>query len=108
LPPRRSAKFPQFFLDPDSSWAFPGFYVFEAEVDNNPGGSVVFGHYAVDQRTGDVWEGVVCKEYTSSKLQQAQRVIRRRIGLTDAEYGRLRRPGPFCLESRQGTTGRQR
>ena len=71
------------------------FYVFEATWDN-PGGSVVFGAYAVDRVTGDVWDAVVCREFTSEALGKIQRAIRKRIGLSDKDYARLKRLGPMC------------
>jgi hypothetical protein len=90
-----NAKLPRLVLDPNSTASFPGFFIIEAELDN-PQGSVIFNHYAVDRRTGDVWGAVICKEYVSQKLRKAQRSLRHRIGLSDERYRSLRRPGPFC------------
>ena len=52
--------------------------------------------FFVDADTGDVWSDIVCKEYTSPSLKKLQQTIRKRIGLTDQEYHKLRKPGPKC------------
>jgi len=74
---------------------YPNFYFFEA-MWHNPGKSAVIGNYAVDSRTGDVWNAVVCKEMKSAALRAKQKKIRKRIGLSDEEYGRIKKPGPMC------------
>jgi hypothetical protein len=51
---------------------------------------------AVDVQTGDVWDGDVCREYKSAALTQLKRTIRKRIGLSQQEYWKLKRVGPMC------------
>ena len=74
---------------------FPGFYEIHATWDN-PGGGNSVGRYAVAEATGDVWDSVMCGRFTSPALLKAQEVLRKRIGLTEAEYRKLRKPGPGC------------
>lgn len=75
---------------------YPRFRVFEAIWAGLPKGSVNVGFYAVDPLTADVWDGVVCQEITSPKLQQIQRRIRHRLGLSASRYRRMRVLGPEC------------
>jgi hypothetical protein len=56
----------------------------------------LIGHFAVDPSTGDVWDAIVCREYTSQPLRKLQQTIRKRIGLTAEEYQKLKKPGPMC------------
>jgi hypothetical protein len=76
--------------------ALPDFYNLEAhDVDVN-GNYASLGSFAVDSRTADLWYSVVCWELKSPGLRRLQEVIRRRIGLTEGGYRKLRRPGPRC------------
>ena len=77
---------------------FPYFRYFEANWDN-PIGSVVVGFVAIDLRTGDAWNPVLCdEEYRSTKLRKLQIRIRKGMGLSDRRYAYLRqtRRGPLC------------
>jgi hypothetical protein len=73
----------------------PDFYFFLASRDN-PGGSGTVGHFVVHRLTGDVWDGVVCAEHKTAALVKLQVSIRKKLGLRDADYPKLRRKGPFC------------
>jgi hypothetical protein len=64
------------------------------EPRSEKGGSVQ--HLAIDKVTADVWSGVVCEEKTSKSLRKLQREMRRRLGVTDADYKKQRRSGPMC------------
>lgn len=55
-----------------------------------------FQYYAVGRRTGDVWSAVFCEPIARHALSRLQAALRKRIGLTNAEYERLKRPGPLC------------
>jgi hypothetical protein len=74
---------------------YPRFQIYQATWDNI-GGSVNAGFYALDPMTLDIWNGVICEEIKSPKLASIQRKIRARIGLSNAEYRRLRVTGPEC------------
>lgn len=75
---------------------FPDFYAFEIIWDNpDPDGSTVVDDVAIDPATGDVWRRGVCR-VQSPALAKSQAAVRKRIGLSDAEYQKLRRPGPPC------------
>jgi hypothetical protein len=71
---------------------YPFFQFFQA-VPDPPDGRI---HYAVDLRTGEVWDGPVCEKLTSPSMKKLQNAIRNRIGLTADEYRRIGRPGPYC------------
>lgn len=85
------------FQYPDGT-RFPAFYFFEAELGVSPGplGVLDVHYYAVDRQTGDVWNAVICELITSSSLTKAQVALRRRIGLIDAEYRKIKKLGPLC------------
>ena len=65
-------------------------------VSRGPVGGLNARYYAVDRKTGDVWNSVICRQITSRALKNIQLAIRKRIGLTDEEYHKLQRPGPMC------------
>lgn len=94
--PQGATKLPRFGLDYYKDDHFRDFYFFEATADHPGPGSGVLGHYGVDPRTGNVWDGVVCRELTSPSLRKLQQTVRTRIRLTEKEYRKLRRPGPMC------------
>jgi hypothetical protein len=71
---------------------YPGFQFFQA-VPDPPSGRI---HYPVDLRTGEVWDEASCEKLTSPSLKKLQNAIRNCIDLTDEEYRKIGRPGPFC------------
>jgi hypothetical protein len=75
---------------------FQDFFFIHAEWENKPGGHAPIGHFAVERTTGDVWDWVKCGRFSSPSLTQAQQALRNRIGLSDSEYLKIRKPGPFC------------
>ena len=79
------------YHNPDAS----DFYGFQA-LNADPGKPANLGFFEVDPQAGDLWSGVVCQQFTSPPLLRLQRTTRQRIGLTDEEYRKARRPGPFC------------
>jgi len=91
-----ATRLPGFRVELMSKSIDPTFYFFEARWANPKPASVIVGHYAVDPNTGDVWDGVVCSEFTSPLLRRLQVSIRRRLGITDDKYRVLRRKGPMC------------
>jgi hypothetical protein len=72
---------------------FQDFYFIHAEWGKPP---VAIGHYAVERSTGEVWDWVRCGQFHSPSLTEAQQVLRKRIGLSDAEYQHIKKSGPFC------------
>jgi hypothetical protein len=88
-------KLPKLGVDENKNPYFPTFYHFEITWDN-PAGSVVVDHYAVDPRTGDVWSDIVCRMIKSQSLKKLQRTMRKQIGLRTGDYIKLKRPGPMC------------
>ncbi len=87
-------KLPKFGLDISPKSICMGFYTIEATWENPKPGSGVVGHVIVDMRTGDVWDPFTCKQFLYTGLTQLQRRIRNRIGLSNAEYRRLKRRPP--------------
>jgi hypothetical protein len=86
-----------------SDFGYRGFHFFQAEegvasanLEDPTLGVLQVGYYAVDRNTADIWDAGFCQEISSPSLTQLQAVIRKHIGLTDTEYRKLRKPGPFC------------
>jgi len=84
-------------------FGYKGFYFFQAEeghasanLEGPTLGVLQVGYYAVDRKTADIWDAGLCQEISSPSLAQLQVVLRKHVGLTDTEYRRLRKPGPFC------------
>lgn len=75
---------------------FPGFEAFRGLSNANPDGGSTVGFIDVDQRTGDTWYDVSCFRITNPVLRRAQRRLRRRLGLEERIYRKIRRPGPYC------------
>jgi hypothetical protein len=74
---------------------FPQLFLFEG-LWPNPTGSPHIGSWAVDPQTGDLWDANVCVEYRSSGVESLQRRLRKRIGLTEDGYKKLKQRPPMC------------
>ena len=76
---------------------YPSFFVTQVLWAGPPdGGSCVVGFLALDPKTADVWDGNVCEEIKSPKLQRLQQRIRAHMGLNEQSYKKLRVSGPEC------------
>ncbi len=75
---------------------FRDFYFIHAEWENPPKGHVPIGHFAVERTTGDVWDWVKCGRFNSPSLTAAQQLLRNRLGLSESDYQKIRKSGPFC------------
>ena len=73
----------------------PEFYFFDGVWDN-PHGSVIQGHYAVNPWTGDIWDPIACTHVTSPAAKRLQESIRKRFRLGKDEYLKLRAEKPAC------------
>jgi hypothetical protein len=93
--PEATRRLPGYELD-NNAVNEPRQFYFAQVIRDNPHGSVVWGNLAVDVATGDLWDGVVCRSYASKSVRAVQREVRKAIGLTDAEYKKIKRPGPGC------------
>lgn len=82
-------------IDPYEDAYSPDFYYFFV-WHPVPEGSGTVGQFAVDPMTGDVWNGVLCEEYTTAALSRLQISVRKQLGLSDKDYRRLKRLGPTC------------
>jgi hypothetical protein len=84
-------KLPRFGFD---RYNHAGYAYFEAWTSVGQGTA---GHYAIDPRTGDMWDGVSeCGEITSPEIRRLQRILRKQLGLNPAEYRAIKRRGPMC------------
>jgi hypothetical protein len=93
--PEATKHLPGYELD-DSAGYDPARFYFIEVIWDNPRGSVVWGNYVVDKTTGDLWSAVICQKYSSKRINAVQQEIRKEIGLTNAAYKHIRRPGPMC------------
>ena len=93
--PDATKHLPGYGLDDFAGYDPGRFYFIEVNWDN-PGGSVVWGSFAVDKTTGDLWSAVICEKYSSRRIRAMQQEIRKRIGLSDAMYKQIKRSGPIC------------
>ena len=86
---------------------FPQFYFYYVTWPN-PVGSPHIGTWAVDPATADVWDADACIEYRSATLTKFQALLRKRIGLTERAYMRLKQRPPMCESDEKVTisTGR--
>jgi hypothetical protein len=98
--PSWALKRPPVSIGDGSNAYLPNFYSFSAYGPTNPVGSSTIGHFLVDLKTGDVWDGVVCQEYRSPALTKLQISIRKQLKLSEAGYRRLRHPSPYCDDSK--------
>jgi hypothetical protein len=64
---------------------------------NNPNGSAIVGHFAVNRATGDVWRLVLCTRVESAALRRLQQTLRKRIGLGSEEFHKLESEAPCEL-----------
>jgi hypothetical protein len=100
-------KVPPLAVEKSGDMGYKEFYFFMADMGSLPCHPCVrrglkgvyvgnFQYYAVDRRTGDVWSSTICERIATRALTRLQVALRKRIGLTNAEYGELKRPGPLC------------
>jgi hypothetical protein len=91
-------KLPDFGLNDFAS--SPGFYsrwyLFTGTWAGASNGSAITGNWAIDKKTGEVWNAVICEQLASPGLTRMQEAIRNRIGLSPAEYSKIRVDGPVC------------
>jgi hypothetical protein len=71
----------------------PDFYMLAVTWDN-PTGSVMVGHFAVNRVTGEVWRLVVCKKLESVDLKRLQKTMQKRIGVSTKELHAFERKVP--------------
>ncbi len=98
--PSTAKYLPKFGLDHFPEQDSSQFYFFTASWDN-PAGSVVYGNYAVDKVTADVWNAAVaCEELCTPELRKLQAKVRLRIGLSNAAYWKVKRRCPLEVEGK--------
>jgi hypothetical protein len=91
----KAKKLPGLDLESQSNASFPDFAFFHVTWGSGADGGKV-DDLAVDATTGDVWNGLVCREEKSPELHKLQEKMRRRIGLSASRYATLKKQGPMC------------
>lgn len=92
----RQARLPGLTFQPYDDKNYPDFLSFEVLWDNPvPDGSIVVVDLSVDPQTGDVFKRGGCSA-TSPALTKLQKTMRKRIGLSEQEYQKIRHPGSAC------------
>jgi hypothetical protein len=68
----------------------PTFYFIEATWDN-PRGSLIAGHFAVNSRTATLWsvQGSVCGVLTSAKLAKLQQSLQESLSVDRPTFAKL-------------------
>jgi hypothetical protein len=98
--PSDTRKLPGLALLPDEGRDRPVKCVWFDALWDNPNGSVHIGFWAVDMRTGEVWSPILCKRVTNRTLRKLQQAIRKRLGVTEAEYRAALKKSPCCTPER--------
>lgn len=75
-------KLPGLRFDAEKSPHSPKFYWFEITAHTPEDVSPLLGYYAVNRKTGDVWDAVACTRLTSRFVHDTQMRIRRADGGT--------------------------
>jgi hypothetical protein len=95
--PAKLKRLPKFGMEISQDQNHPRFYYAMVYWAGEPQGSVMVGNYDVDTETGDVWDAVTsCDEMDTRALRRLQKMIRRKISLSDTEYKRVKDKGPLC------------
>ena len=101
--PSSAKHLPKFGLEGGLDSHDPRFYVFMAYWAGAPNGSMVIGNYAVDTLTADVWDAVMaCQELSTPALRKLQKEVRSRVGLSQAQYRKVKRRCPLEMEDEAG------
>jgi hypothetical protein len=89
-------KLPAFKLTESTSDGNSRWYLFRGTWAGAPNGSYIIDTWAIDKRTGEVWEAAVCRELYFPALEDMQDDIHKKIGLSVEDYLRIRVDGPLC------------
>lgn len=65
------------------------FYWFEITANVPNGESPLLGYFAVNKKTGDVWNWVQCIKLTSSVIRRFQNNLRQHRKMSDAEFHKM-------------------
>jgi hypothetical protein len=104
--PDKARRLPKLSVEGGLDPGYPGFYIFSVMWEGASNGSVVYGSYAVELSTGDVFDPMTeCTEISTTGLGKLQAKVRARIGLSDAEYHKVKSKGPMCAEPQKSRFG---
>jgi len=88
--PTRAANFS--LEDVDDPY-FPNFYSFQS-YSNLPQRFASTGVFAVNKKTADVWDSLLCKRVESRKIKSVQKKLQEEIGLSAKDYITLSKEEP--------------
>ena len=89
-------RLPGFGLEAGSMPYFPEYYFFDGTWENPQPGSGVAGHWAVNKKTGDVWEPFACKLLSGKHLNSELSRLRKQMSISPSDVRRERANKP-CL-----------
>ena len=85
---------PRFALEPDPDHpTFPDFYFFSPVYEQSESAPTL-GHFAVNRKTGDVWDWELCQRLQSGALRAAQKSLRKKLGLSEQKYNKFSKLAP--------------
>ncbi len=70
------------------------FYWFEVTANVPDGVSALLGYFAVNMRTGDVWNPVQCRKLTSTVIRHFQEQLRQKGAISTAELHQMADEAP--------------
>lgn len=71
-----------------------GFYWFEVTANVPDEASPLLGYFAVNKRTGDVWNPVQCRKLTSVTIRRFQDQLRQKGKISATEFRRIAEEAP--------------
>lgn len=71
-----------------------GFYWFEVTANVPDEASPLLGYFAVNKRTGDVWNPVQCRKLASTAIRHFQKQLRQKGAISAAEFHRIAADAP--------------
>ena len=74
----------------------PNFVIFSVIWMGAPQGGAMVDTVEVNMRNGDIFSGLICKEYKGPMIARAQAKVRRAIGLDAKSYQKYRTGGEYC------------
>jgi hypothetical protein len=86
-----------FELDNENDKYFPNFYTFHS-YSNSKSRLVSTGIFAVNKRTADVWDELLCHKIDLPEIKPLQGRLRKQTETTDIEYATLTKEAPCRVD----------
>jgi hypothetical protein len=86
-----------FELDDENDKYFPHFYTFHS-YSNSKARLVSTGVFAVNKRTVDVWDELLCHKIDLPEIRPLQSKLRKQTEITDIEYASLTKEVPCRVD----------